>query len=66
MTIGEKALTEVAEMLTDSWQRRAKLRANGWKRILNPPLVNNEWFWEHPLFGRWTESLAIANWGHVK
>ncbi len=59
MTIGEKALGEVVEMLANSRQRRDKLWANGWIRILNPPLVNNEWLWEHPQFGRWTESLAV-------
>ena len=59
MEFGERALEEVTHLLTTSWSLRDKLREAGWTRVLHPPLVNNEWIWEHPLFGCKTQSEAV-------
>jgi hypothetical protein len=54
MDVGEKALQEVSHFISFSQQRRNRLRDAGWERILNPPLVGNQWIWKHP---RWFVQL---------
>jgi hypothetical protein len=51
LTPGQQALVEVAHMLTYSRKCREGLRKAGWQRVLKPPLINNQWVWEHPLYG---------------
>jgi hypothetical protein len=59
MNTGEKALKEVVQMLSSSTQRRERLRKAGWERVLNPPLVGNQWIWRHPQWFVQLESEAI-------
>lgn len=54
MNAGEKALKEVAQMVLSSMQKRERLRMAGWERVLDPPLVGNQWIWKHP---RWFVQL---------
>jgi hypothetical protein len=59
MTTGEKALREVAELITTSRQQRERLVKAGWERVLSPPLVGNQWIWKHPLWYVQLESEAL-------
>jgi len=59
LTKGERALKDVADMITYNRNQRDLLRENGWERILSPPLVNNEWVWKHPLWGFKTQGEAV-------
>lgn len=57
--LGEKALQEVAEMVSRTSYNRERLIKNGWKIVVNPPLVGNEMIWEHPQWRVQLESKAI-------
>lgn len=56
---GEKASKMVCELLANSSQRRKRLKDAGWERVLNPPLVGNQWLWKHPQWHVQLENEAI-------
>lgn len=65
LSLGERAMVEVCQLLHDSQQRRERLRRAGWKRDTERPMVNgHEWLWYHPQLGYFTESEAIK-WLHL-
>lgn len=59
MTTGEKALTMVAKLIFNSMTNRSELRKAGWIRVVHPPLVGNQWIWEHPIWKVQLESDAL-------
>lgn len=56
---GIRAIKLVAELLSFSSQRRQRLREAGWKRVISPPLVGNQWLWQHPEWHVQLEDDAI-------
>lgn len=54
-----EAFQEMAEFILLSIDQRKKLRAAGWERVLDPPLVGNQWLWRHPRWFVQLESEAI-------
>lgn len=59
LSLGEKALIEVCQMITYNKDNRNKLRNNGWNHVVFPIRVNNERLWKHPKIGYCTESEAL-------
>lgn len=54
-----RALHEIFEMLSHSMKNQDRLRANGWERVLEPPLVGNQRLWKHPIWHFQLEKDAI-------
>ena len=60
ISIGERALKEVADMFCESQRQRDLLRANGWQMVKEIPFVNdNERLWYHPDWRYKTQSEAL-------
>ena len=59
MDIGERALLEVSQMVSFVTQRRQRLKEAGWERVLDPPLVGNQWIWKHPKWMVQLENDAV-------